>query len=148
MAMMDLLKTVIWIQLFYTLSITFLVYAMPADMVNQVVIAQDSVSGLQTIQSTSDLVSSSVSSTKNLPLVELGSLIFYSGNILLDLVLNFITAIPQMLTFLLDLVSKLFSFDTFYMTQLKTAFGAIVTIFYLIGLFQTLTSMRSRGGII
>ena len=81
----------------------------------------------------------------NVPLVEVGALVFYSGNILIDLILNFVTAIPQMIGLLINGLAVLFGggLDVIFLGIIEGFASAAILIFYLLGLINLTTSIRS-----
>lgn len=140
--MMDMFKAVLMVMLFYSFSITILTYAMPADTLNYVSSFSD-ITDEMNLESVSGEVQGSLESQTEIPVIELGSLVFYSGNILIDLILNFVFAIPEMIGMLVNGIMLLFNVDS-YMFAIVELFAAVVTtVLYFIGLMQLLTSVRS-----
>lgn len=139
---MDYFKVVIIIMLFYSFGITILSYALPSDSLTYV-------TGFSDLGESFDLetvggdVQSSLESQTDIPVIELGALVFYSSNIILDLLLNFAFAIPQMFGLLINGISLLFNVDSqlFVVVQLFTSVTMIVL--YFVGLIQLMTGIRS-----
>ncbi|MEM4757767.1 MAG: hypothetical protein QW184_01275, partial [Nanopusillaceae archaeon] len=84
----------------------------------------------------------------NIPLVDMGALIFYSGNLLIDLMVNFFTAIPSMFTALINFYFTLFPINAEVATTIKLFVFSFVTILYVLMLIQFLISLRTRSGIL
>jgi len=147
MNMMNLFKTIIIVQLFYAFAITCLAYAMPANSLTYVDAFGDLAQEID-VEGVSGDIESSIDSQLNIPVVELGSLIFYSGNILLDLLLNFFFAIPEMIGLLLHGFTMLFNIDAVLYQAVEAFSAAIVTILYVIGLIEILISIRSGRALI
>lgn len=139
---MDSFKIVILIMLFYSFSITALSYAIPDDSKKYV----DSFSDLANtidLEEVSSEVQDSITQQTNIPVIELGALVFYSGNILIDLLLNFAFAIPQMIGLIINGVMLLFSIDSYIFALAELFAGVVITVYYFIGIMQLLTGIRS-----
>lgn len=139
---MDLYKAGILVSLFYSIAITILVYVMPAAMINNVEIFSEPANNMN-LESIGQQVEGSLTSQTEIPVVELGALVFYSGNILVDLLLNFATAIPQMITILVSGLSILINIDTMLLGFIELFFSVIMMVLWVIGLIQLVTGMRS-----
>lgn len=138
----DLFKTIILIQLFYSFGITTLTYSLPEDTLNYV-------SGFSEITETVNLentaaeVEESIRDQTNIPAIELGALIFYSGNILIDLLLNFAFALPQMLAMLVNGIMMLFSINSQIFITVQLFASVLIITIYFISLIQLIASIRS-----
>lgn len=144
--LLDWLKVIIIMQLFFSASITILAHAMPSDTLSHVQIFKDEADriGFEEIGSQ---VQDTLGRQTSLPVVELGSLIFYSGNILVDFILNFAFAIPEMIGLLVNGIMLIFAIDS-YAFAIAEIFAAVaVGSMYVIGLVQTLLNLRSQGRI-
>lgn len=139
---MNAFKGIILAQLFFSFAITIMAYATPAGALVYV----DSFTGLAediSLNSTATDIQDSLEQQTNIPVVEVGALIFYSGNILLDLLLNFTFAVPEMIGLILHGIVQLVSIDT-YIWAVVQMFATVATLaLYLIGLIEMLTSVRS-----
>lgn len=147
--MMQLFRTVILVQLFYAFAITGLVYVLDVadtdvggDAVSYATGFSDIADELS-LTSVSEDVQGSIQQQTNIPVVELGALVFYSGNILIDLLLNFAFAIPQMMTMLVQGLLMLFNFDTYIWVLVQLFLSVVVIVLYFIGLMQLLIGVRS-----
>jgi len=139
---MDAFKTIIYVQLFFALGITLLTYALPDTSINHVAMFSDA-AGSISLESVSSDVQDSLERQTNIPVVELGALVFYSGNILIDLLLNFAFAIPQMVGLVLNGIMFMFTMDTTILATVELFVGVLVMVMYLIGMIQLLTGVRS-----
>lgn len=83
----------------------------------------------------------------HVPLVDMGTLIFFSGNIVIDLMLNTILAIPEMLVMLISGILVLFPINPYLAVQLKLFIFIAIAIMYVIMLLSFIADMRSRGGV-
>lgn len=142
MDIMSLFKVVLMIQLFYSFSITTITYALPDDSLDFVTSFSDITSKVN-LESVSGDVQDSLQRQTNIPVVELGALVFYSGNILIDLILNFLFAIPEMLAMLINGFTMLFNVDSYLFAIVQLFSSVIIGIMYLLGVIQLLTGIRS-----
>lgn len=139
---LDNLKVVLLMMLFYSFAITCLTYSLPAP-------AQVYVNTFADLDQTANLdnISSSVQDSldrqTSLPLVDLGALVFYSGNIIIDLLLNFAFAVPQVLGLILTGFLLIFNIDTQLSNLLQVFASVTIMILYFVGLIQLLTNIRS-----
>lgn len=147
MSVLSYLKTVLIAQLFYAFIITMFVYAIPpealddlhtfrapANEFNEKYIAEE-IEGNLTRQTT-------------LPVIELATLVFYSGNIVLDLLLNFATAVPQMLTLLIGTFFLFFRVDAVLANALTQFFFIMFSMIYLLAVVSFLLNIRSQGTVV
>lgn len=140
--MMQLLKVIIVMQLFFSFGITALVYALPADAKVYVQIFTDG-GNSSTLQDTASKVQESLQSQTNIPVIELGALVFYSGNILIDFLLNFAFAIPFMIGLLINGLMMMMGVDSYLFALVQLFAGVVVMVLYIVGLIQLLTGIRS-----
>lgn len=143
--MMGLFKAIIIVQLFFAFSITLLVHAMPEENLTYVTAFSDVTDSIDLDTVTTDL-ENSMQSTLDIPVIELGALVFYSGNILIDLMLNFAFAIPEMITMILNGIMMLFSVDEFMFAYVQLFLSAVIMAIYFISLIQVLIGIRSGRG--
>ena len=146
MQMMDLLKVLLFVQAFYAFGVTMVAYSIPADALGYT----SSVSG-----NTFDIVdingklNTQLDNQRNTPLLDLGALLFYSGNMVIDLLLNFVTALPQMILLLFQIIfGRFIGIDATLLTNLEIFVGGIITAIYIVNLIILLLNIRSRGGTI
>jgi len=144
---MSFFKIMIIIQCFFSVAITLLAYAMPADSLNYVHVFEQPTATVN-IQNLSNKVQASTQSSLKTPVIELGALVFYSGNILIDLMLNFFFAVPEMIGLIFSGFALLFNFDTYMMAVVEGFATAMITIIYFMAILQMLTNIRSRGSIL
>lgn len=137
-----LFMAMIIIQLFYSFGITAMTYATPDEALNYVTSFSELGQDLD-LETTGQLIESSLESQTNIPVIELGALVFYSGNILLDLMLNFIFAIPQMIGLILNAVQGLLNIDGPMWAIVQIFFSVAFTAFYAVSLIQMLLGLRS-----
>lgn len=142
------LNTMVWFKitlimmLFYSISITMLTYSMPDDTLNYVTGFSD-LAGDIDLEDVSGEVQGSVEQQTDLPIVELGALVFYSGNILIDLLLNFAFAIPEMIALIFTGLMMLLNIDTTIVASIQLFFSVAIIVIYFISIIQLLTGIRS-----
>lgn len=100
-------------------------------------------------QSTTDLgefsqeLESATQSKLNIPLLDLGAMLFYTGNIIIDFFLNFLFAIPSLLTLIFNGFFMFFASDAFITSQLKLFFFVFASFIYFVNVIAMLVEIRS-----
>ena len=145
MGMFDYFKTVLTIQLFWSFAFTILIATIPVASLNFVQPFANQDAQID-ISSVSTDMESSIDSQLNIPLVDAGALLFYSGNIVIDLMLNFLTAVPSMFTLLLSGLFLIIPVDAFLQKWILLFTFALVGIMYMLGLMAFLSAFRSGRG--
>jgi len=142
---LQLFTTLLIVQIFWSLSVSLIVPYMPNATNNQVVMFNNSnnVIELGTLQSSID---QGISDQTSIPLLETGALIFYSSATILNLMVNFFTAIPQMATLLISVLFIFIPIDYAIVIVVKTWVFAVVGILYAIALFAFITGTRTNLG--
>jgi len=141
MGMSEIIKVMVVVMLFYSLAINLIVYTLPDDVKNIAEPFQNSDN--YNVENMTSVFEESLQRQKDIPVVEVGALVFYSGNILVDLLVNFIYAIPEMIGFIIYTVMSLFSIPTFIINYVQLFVGGAFTILYVIGLIQMLIGVRT-----
>lgn len=147
MSAMGVFKAILLTQLFYSLAITLLLYALPAAVLPQLHSFSDLSNNIDLNNVTSNIQSSLTRQTQ-VSVVDLGALVLFSGNILLDLLVNFAFALPQMITLLINGTIMLIGIDAQITLIIQTFATALIMIMYFISLLTLLTNIRSRGTVI
>ena len=142
MKIIDLFKLMMIVQLFYAFAITGISYALPDNSKNYVTSFSDITETLNLEGMSSD-IQDSVETQTNIPVIELGALVFYSGNILIDLLLNFAFAIPQMIGMLINGILFLINVDSFIFALVQLFASVVIMVIYFLGLIQLITGIRS-----
>lgn len=139
---LDLFKALIIVQAFYAFAILLIAHSLPAPAYIQ---ASDFIDLGQSIdlENIATGVEGSLESQTNIPVIELGALVFYSGNLLIDFLLNFLYATPAMFTLLLRGLLFLINADTFIWAYLQLIGTVVVSALYFIGVLQLLVGIRS-----
>jgi hypothetical protein len=146
MKIMSVFLTILLVQLFYSVGVTMFVYALPADSLQTASMFSDLSSDID-VTDTANEIEASLNRQTSIPLIDIGALVFYSSSIIIDLLLNFVFAIPQMLTLLLNAFGTLFleQIDTVIMTMVQSFISAVILVWYLIGLLQFFSGVVSGG---
>lgn len=142
MDMIKLFTTMIILQLFYSFSITAIAYGLPENAKSYAFTYSDITNKIN-VNSTSTYIEKNVRSQTKLPLIELGALVFYSGNLLIDLILNFAFAIPQMVTMFINGLMILINVDPYLSNLVELFSTGIISVLYFIGVVQLLVGIRS-----
>lgn len=140
---------IITIQLVYSFCVTILVWGLSGYNLQTMTLAMQPFQN-QTINPSalSSQIQSATQSQLHIPLIDLGSLVFYSGNLIFDLIVNFFTALPGMFNLLVDALCLLFNVPVFLANTLKVAIFTMLSISYFIALISFILSIRSRGATI
>lgn len=131
-------------QVFWSLVFTLLVYTLPGADQGQLALITMS-NGTTDLATISTQFETSVTNQTNIPIVELGALLFYSGNIIIDLLLNFAFAIPEMFTILLNIFFLIVPVYGNIQRVVTLFFMALISIGYAIAILKFVTNLRSGG---
>jgi hypothetical protein len=148
MDMIELLKLMLIVQVFFGFSITILVYVLTPFGVVTEMAAFNSYADRLPMQNITAKLEGSVQSQTNVPVVELGALVFYSGNIVIDLLLNFIFAVPEMITLVIAGIGLLVNVDPYMISVFKGFVGVLFTVLYFVAILQMITNIRSGGRVV
>lgn len=145
-ALMTFFQAIVLVQLFYSFGVTTLTYALGVNGETFPELSLlDLDSGNNDLGDISGEIQSSLEVQTDIPVVELGSLVFYSGNIIIDLLLNFVFAIPEMITTAFMILAYFTNVDAYIWANIQLFLFTLVTVAYLISIIGLLTSMRSGG---
>jgi hypothetical protein len=142
MDMLIFLKVMLIVQLFFGTSMTIMVYILPSGSIHGIEAFQDYGSKMSTGDISNKIQAGLQTQTKS-PIVEVAALVFYSGNMLIDLLLNFLFAVPEMMTLLVSGVSMLVSFDPYMVSVIQVFVGVLFSVLYLVGIIQLVASIRT-----
>jgi len=146
MGIFDYFQRALWVQLFYSFSITILVYGLAAmGSVETVSLFTDNIG--PDIEQIGDDINQNFDEQLNIPVVDLGSLVFFSGNLVIDLLLNFITAIPNMVNILISAYFLFVPVEAQLQTEIKEFILVALTVMYTLGLVGFLARSRSSGAL-
>lgn len=135
-------KTVLLVMLFYSMAINAITYSMPAEMRNTAEIFNN-LGDDYSMMAINDDVQDSLGKTTDIPVVDVGTLVFYSGNVLLDLIVNFLYATPQMVFMLINGITQILAIDTYFIDLAQIFASVVLTVMYLVGLIELVNGLRS-----
>lgn len=81
------------------------------------------------------------------PLIDVGGLVFYSGNLVIDFLVNFVTAIPSVATALLSVFFYFFPIQREFAELLKLGTYTMLSVIIIVYLVVTLLQIRARGAL-
>lgn len=137
---------VIVIQLFFSFVMTGISYTIPTDSLNYIG-SFTTTANRMSMNDTGKMIQSSLQQQTNVPVIELGALVFYSGNILLDLILNFAFAIPEMLQLFIAAILLIIPISAKLSALIMTFTYVVSYALFFMGLVQLLVNMRSGRAI-
>lgn len=143
--MLKFIVAIVIIQLFYGAGMTMLSYSLPASQVTLLNTYSEPADNLD-VEEISETIEENIQSQINIPLVDIGSLLFYSGNVIIDMIINFFTAVPSMVTILFSTYFMFFPIDAYIATQIKVVVWVLITIIYMVAFLSFIMSLRSGTG--
>lgn len=139
---LQVFTSLLMVQMFYALAVTLIVAVVPGIAANQIVAFTNNSSVIQ-FTTLASAMQGGVSNQFNIPLLDFGALIFYSTSILLNLMVNFFTAIPQMLSILVQAIFIFIPIDMNLQIIIKGTFITIMTILYYLYILSFIMSTRT-----
>lgn len=142
-------KATLGVMMFYSLFISLMTWGLSTYMPGSI----DYVTSFQDLGQTIDLnttaqtIQSSLEQQTSIPVIELGALVFYSGNIFIDLLLNFAFAIPQMISLFLMGLSMLIPFPPFVIAAVQGFSSVLIGVIYLVTIIEQIIGIRSGRAI-
>lgn len=147
MSMMSEFKVMLVVMLFYSFCITLITYAMPSESINYVE-SFSSLANEANLENVSEQIQGSITSQTRIPLIELGALVFYSGNIVIDLLLNFAFALPEMIGLVINGVMLLLNIDSYVFAVVQLFASVVMVVLYFVSIMQLLIGIRTQGGVV
>lgn len=138
----DLFVIILISQLFYAGAITLILHGLPADADVFATGFSDVTSDL-TLNEVSSTVQDNLVSQTNIPILDVGALVFYSGNIIIDLLLHFTFALPEMIGLLINGIAMLFNIDNTIVVTVQLFAFTITVVLYFISIISLLTNVRA-----
>lgn len=127
---------------FYSIAITSLSYAMPSDALQYVTSFSDVTEQIN-LNQTANQIQNAVDQQTSIPVIELGALVFYSGNIFLDFLLNFLYALPQMFGLILNGIFSIVNIDSTIANLFQISLSVVLTALYFLGILYFILGYRS-----
>ena len=141
----DFFARAIEVMAVYSLMITLLMYALPSDQRTYVLELKGS-PAYREIDDISKQFQTNVDQQRSFGVVEVAALALYSGNILIDLILNFFMAIPSMATIIMKGILIFMNLSDPIKNAVMVFTYAIVGIIYLLSIILLLLDIRSGSG--
>jgi hypothetical protein len=138
---------IVMISLLYGFGSTILTYALNPYGVNSNILNSFS-SPSANITNITNNVQSNLQSQMKIPIVGDLSLIFYSGNIMVDMIMNTFLALPEIITIIVNVLINFVVVDAYLGMELKIIILANVTVVYVINIIAFLLQIRSRAMVI
>ena len=119
---------------------------MPDDTLNYVSIARPEHDvNLDTIAKD---IQESAEKQMDIPLLDMGALVFYSGNIVVDLILNSLFAIPEMISIIVNIFLNFFAVNAYVATYAKLLIWAVISAVYIISILAFIMNIRSGSPVV
>ena len=134
-------KLMMTVLIFWSFVFTSLTYTLPSEDVPKLAFITFE-NGTTDLTAINQQFESAITQQTEIPLVDLGALLFYTGNIIIDLVLNFAFAIPEMFSILLNILFMVAPVDTKIQVSVFAFISALIAVGYAIGLLQFVTNLR------
>ena len=144
--MIEYLKAILTVQLFWAFCISLLVATLPAAIVTDELIFFSGIDNNNTMQELGDMVGTGTSDQFDVPFLDFTTLIFYSSNLFFTLLTNFVFAVPQMLSLLIRGIFLFIPVAASLKSQLLVFFNILVIALYFIGIIALVLNLRSAGG--
>jgi len=140
---LDYFKLIIIVQIFFGVSVTLLAYSMPSSSYTDMIEAEHQVD----LTETGNIITSAAERQTNIPILDVGSLIFFSGNIIIDLVLNSVFAIPEMATSLVSVFNIFLPLDPTVKIYIGISIFLIIGAVYIINILAFIINLRSSASV-
>lgn len=144
---MTFFKIMIFVQLFFSFAIVVYTHNLPTDALNHFD-SFSTLAGEVTVEQTAQQISSAVNRQTDIPILDVGALVFYSGNILLDFFVNFIFAIPTMLALMVNAVGQLVGIPDYFAVYFQMFATVLFGIMYIFTLLQFIQRVRSGSTVV
>lgn len=139
----EFFKAIIIIQIFFGVSVSLIGYALPDP---QYLTLAETPHEIDITEIGSD-INKSLQNEISLPIAEMGFLMFYTGNILIDIILNSVFAIPEMITLIVGIFTSVFPIDVVISSYLKIFIMLAFSSIYILALIAFIVNLRSGSGV-
>lgn len=128
----------------YSTAITMIVHSIPADSLQYVEAFRTPANEFNSSGLATDTQTAYSDMRSKIPLINVGALVFYTGNFLVDFLGNFLTSIPQMITLLISSLSLFgITIDSFLLASVQLLISVLFGAIFLIFLMILLNDLRS-----
>lgn len=144
-----MLTATIVLSLFYSVGVTLLAHSLsPMVSSDEAVMLSRYTEQARDLNEFQTLVNTNLSQQFDIPLVDLGALVFFSGNLVADLMYNFFFALPSLVTLIVNTLFVFIPADPFVVSSIKLTFGVFTAMMMMMTILSFILSMRSRGSLI
>lgn len=147
----NLLRLLVIIMIVYSGGMTVFIHTLPANTLNQLRPFQGPTSSLPD-ETINEITDSTFLQLSDIPLINVGALVFYTGNIFIDFIVNFVTALPQIFVLLLNVFSLVgINIDATILLAIQGMATVILSVTFVLGLIELWIDIRSGrqiGGIV
>ena len=147
MEAIQIFETMMLVSLFFSFSITSIAHSLP-DNAKPYVTAFSESRNTYTMDSVSGEVEQSLTKQTQIPIIDIGALVFYSGNFIIDLLLNFMFAIPEIIHLIITGTLMIFHIDTFISNQIQIFTSVLWSVLYILGILKMLIGIRSGAKVV
>jgi hypothetical protein len=143
--MLKWIVLIITVQLFWGFSVTMLAYALPTDVVGaQSALSQYAGTAADFDQSLiAANIRENIQSQMQLSFVDIGALVYYSGNLVIDIIVNFFTAVPSMITLAINSYFMVFPIDAQLQAGVLQLIWVLASILYFVAFLSFIMQLRS-----
>jgi hypothetical protein len=142
--LIEFFKVIIVVQLFFAVSVELITWSFAEENLPLTYIEElEDIKDVYNLDTISDDMEDSVSRQQNLPVIDVGALVYHSGNILMNLIANFLFALPIMIGLIISTLTKIFALDPKMVAYVQSFFVGLVSVAYIIGIVQLFTGIRS-----
>lgn len=147
----NLLRLLVIIMVVYSGGMTIFVHTLPTATLDQLRPFQGPTDSLPD-ETINEITDSTFLQLSDIPLINVGALVFYTGNIFIDFLVNFVTALPQIFVLLLNVFSLVgINIDVTILLAVQAIATIILSVSFVLGLIELWIDIRSGrqiGGIV
>ena len=144
--MANKIEAVLMVNFFWALAVTLLAYTLPYNPSPQTFATVTA--NTTNLESMATQLQNTVTAQTQIPVIDLGALIFYSGNILIDFLVNFINTVPSMITGLVHIILLFGNVDATIALWIKLGIYILVMIVYSVWLLSLILGMRTGRAVV
>ncbi len=126
---------------------TTFAYTLPEDQIQFVSIYLDNPTA-GVLRDISLDVEQNIGNQLSLPVLDTVTLIMFTGNILVDLILNFLTALPSMFILIIEGIALFVPIEATLLQTFEMLLWVTATVLYLIAITSTIANLRSSRGLV
>lgn len=138
----DFFKVMIMVQLFFSFGITAYTYALPNDTLTRVSSFSDLSSRVNMTGMRQELTDN-LNEQTSLSISDTVGLVFHSGNLLLDLIFNFVFAIPEMVGVIIFGIAQIINIPGDFIIMIQIFIAVVIMALYAVSLLQLIIGIRS-----